>query len=615
VSDAVRAAEQAHHWFEARQLPEALEASVTAGLGADRVGALPEAARHFERALEIWPNVPAADERLAVDQVDVTLRTITVNLLMGNFNRGRSLCEQALQDIDVRADPLRAAMLYERLGRARWDMDDNTAIDAYEEAVRIVPSEPPTSERALVLAAHGQILMLQGRFTDAIAACEQAIEVAKAAGARQPEGHARNTLGCTLAGIGRDDEGIVELQHALAIAHDVDNVEDIGRAYINLTESLNKASRFAESIEIAFEGLEQVRRYGIDRTVGVYLTSNLVDALWVTGRWEEALEQAEAIVARRPEGHWNYFTPGSLLAETGRFEEAAAVLSGVTLPEGGEAMFQGLADHADAIAALSLWQGRPEEVAAGIQSALDQLPESYQHDRGGALFWRLTWASADLAERARARHDEAAEQVAIADAEHAHAVLAELVGRPGEHGSRPTLGCAAHVALAAAEVTRARGEPDPDAWRRTRAEWEHLDVIYRASYARFREAEARLATGDRDGAREVLDGLSARVRELGAEPLAQAVDALATRAGLAEVASPPASAVPANGPALTRRERQVLGLVTEGLSNGQIAERLFISTKTASVHVSNILAKLGVSSRTEAAALAVRDGLVDEPVG
>ena len=66
---------------------------------------------------------------------------------------------------------------------------------------------------------------------------------------------------------------------------------------------------------------------------------------------------------------------------------------------------------------------------------------------------------------------------------------------------------------------------------------------------------------------------------------------------------------PSGPEALTPREREVVSLLAEGLTNSQVAERLYISPRTAAVHVSNILAKLGMSSRTEVAAWAVREGL------
>jgi DNA-binding NarL/FixJ family response regulator len=147
------------------------------------------------------------------------------------------------------------------------------------------------------------------------------------------------------------------------------------------------------------------------------------------------------------------------------------------------------------------------------------------------------------------------------------------------------------------------------------AAWERLGQPYRAAYAWFRQAEALLAAGDRDTAAAVLGRAAAITGRLGARPLDGEIQALARRArlGLAPPVGATAQAAGAPAPAtqlgLTPREVEVLALVAAGRSNRQIAQALFISPKTVGVHVSNILAKLGVASRVEAAAVAHRLGL------
>jgi DNA-binding CsgD family transcriptional regulator len=127
-------------------------------------------------------------------------------------------------------------------------------------------------------------------------------------------------------------------------------------------------------------------------------------------------------------------------------------------------------------------------------------------------------------------------------------------------------------------------------------------------YALSREGARLLDAGDRAGARAALGSAVAEAEKIGAGLVVQQAQGLLDRAGLTGQAE---EGRPAEGPdsgtdSLTARERQVLALVAEGLTNGQIAERLFISAKTASVHVSAILRKLGVSTRTEAALRAAR---------
>jgi DNA-binding CsgD family transcriptional regulator len=183
---------------------------------------------------------------------------------------------------------------------------------------------------------------------------------------------------------------------------------------------------------------------------------------------------------------------------------------------------------------------------------------------------------------------------------------------------RAARGCwvvAAWHALGLAEVTRQHGRADPAAWATAVVAWERLGQPYRAAYAGFRQAEALLATGDRTTAAVVLGRAAASTGRLGARPLDGEIQALGRR-GRLDLAPPTGVAAPAAdvpGPAaqlgLTPREAEVLALVAAGHSNRQIAQALFISPKTVGVHVSNILAKLGVAGRVEAAAIAHRLGL------
>jgi len=171
-------------------------------------------------------------------------------------------------------------------------------------------------------------------------------------------------------------------------------------------------------------------------------------------------------------------------------------------------------------------------------------------------------------------------------------------------------------ALGEAEWSRLQGRPDPQAWQRTAEHWERLKLPYRAAYARFRQAEALLAGwAPRAQIQPVLQGAHLTAVALGAGPLRGEIELLAGRSRLgleqpvAAVAALESVSSPAASLGLTRRETEVLALVAEGRTNRQIGQALFITPKTASVHVSRILAKLGVAGRGEAAAIAHRLGL------
>ncbi|MGE5155913.1 MAG: helix-turn-helix domain-containing protein, partial [Betaproteobacteria bacterium] len=216
---------------------------------------------------------------------------------------------------------------------------------------------------------------------------------------------------------------------------------------------------------------------------------------------------------------------------------------------------------------------------------------------------------------ARARREPDIERGAVASGE---ALLERMRERHADVvATRPAfvLMSKAWLLLAEAEATRLHRRPDPQAWVAGVSAWDQLDRPYPAAYARWRESEARLAArGDRGAAAAALAASLETAKRLRAEPTAREIMGLAVRARL-NLASGAAPSAPATVDAaldlgLTGREREVLALLALGRTNRQIAEELFISGNTAGVHVSNILGKLGVAGRGEAAALAYRLGLV-----
>jgi DNA-binding CsgD family transcriptional regulator len=178
-------------------------------------------------------------------------------------------------------------------------------------------------------------------------------------------------------------------------------------------------------------------------------------------------------------------------------------------------------------------------------------------------------------------------------------------------------------ALVAAERARADGRGEAAAWSQAVAAWQSADEPYPLAYALLRLAEAHCAVGDPQSAAGPVQQAHAIAERLGAAPIAAEAAALARRARLSldltraprQEPTPRTQKEPADELArfgLTEREREVLLLLAAGRSNPEIAQALFISAKTASVHVSNILAKLGVSGRVEAAAVAHRLGFVPQ---
>jgi DNA-binding CsgD family transcriptional regulator len=610
----------AYHWYAAHDVGAALLASVRAGLAAESTYALAEAQGHYERALELWAQAPEAAARSPLDRPALLQRAADAAMLTGEAGRAVALADQALAAVDRAAEPLRAGALLERLGRYQWmSVDSGAAMEALEEAVTVIPAEPPSRERARALAAHGQLLMLRARNLEAVSRCEEAIAAARRVGARAEEGQALNTLGTALCGLGRVDEGVGRLQQARRIAEDLGSPEDVGRVYHNLTGVLIDAGRAEAGLAQALEARDTAGRLGSVRLYGAGAIAHAVDALTLLGRWAEAEQLLDELDLELPERGINTFTAHGLIARgqlrlwRGDTAGARADLESVLVRGRRGLEPHGAAPLLAALARVATWDGDLEEARAAAGRGLALLAGC----ENGRLVTQLgqagVEAEAQRAETARARRSAGqlaeARQVAARFLERIRAVAA---------GQRLTGMAGAELVTAEAEWSRVEGASDPAGWAAAVAAWEALGFPFPAAYARLRQAEAMLAAGAaRTAVGPVLRPAWAVARDLGASWLTREATALARRARIdldRDAASEPAPAAPSPGQelGLTPREQEVLVLVADGRTNRQIAELLFIADKTASVHVSRILAKLGVANRSEAAAAAHRLGLTGD---
>jgi DNA-binding CsgD family transcriptional regulator len=265
-----------------------------------------------------------------------------------------------------------------------------------------------------------------------------------------------------------------------------------------------------------------------------------------------------------------------------------------------------------AISTMRLWQGRLDDAADGITDAVEALSKvdyaPWLHDFA-EVYATAARIAADRAELMRARRSEDV-GVAVAMAEDALARLRTLLASVPE-GRQPPRAVAYH-ALTVAELSRAAGASDPAAWADAGEQFRQLDEVYTLAYSLFRQAESLLVhrpRGQPSSAYLLADAHLITTR-LGEKPLRAAIEAFAqrSRVRLGERSDRPADAFAEQG--ITPREREVLELLAQGASNHQIAQALVISEKTASVHVSHILSKLGARNRTEAAAIAHRLGVI-----
>jgi DNA-binding CsgD family transcriptional regulator len=273
-----------------------------------------------------------------------------------------------------------------------------------------------------------------------------------------------------------------------------------------------------------------------------------------------------------------------------------------------DSMWLGPAGHGGAEAAA--WAGDPERAWQDATRALAGMETEYVF-YSGRVHAVAARAAADLAERALAARDPGTAAEMRARAERTLERMEAMLAPERWPDGPPPADSLGYGAMIAAEVARASGTPEPLAWAAAAGRMESVGYRFDAAYCRWRQAEALLAVGgDRSAAGELLACALEPAVAMGAGPLRREIEGLAQRARI-----PLGGAAPAAGAGelerlrLTEREHAVLALVAEGRTNREIGETLFISEKTASVHVSRILSKLGVRSRVEAATAAHRLGI------
>jgi DNA-binding CsgD family transcriptional regulator/tetratricopeptide (TPR) repeat protein len=591
-------------WYAAHDMPRALAASVRAGREAIDAFAPAEARQHLERALEVWRSVPEAEAWAATDLVEVLRLCARATFHGGDPERALTLLKQALDLIDADADPERAALVVEQRYNTWRALGDGGGLEEVEEALARLPEESPTPGRAALLTSLANSLLLTG--DDRVPEVGRtALEAARAVGAKRQEANALLTLGSSLTYLDDSQEGESLLREGLRLALDAHDHETALRGYVNLSDALEARGRHREAAAAAQEGVELAGRVGLTRNFGAYLIGNVVEPLVRLGDWAEATRLGQEVLAIGLTGIFPASVTellGYMAAKAGRLDEAQQDIRMARrqLGDNREPQFSQTLLYIEAEVA----RARGDLTAAAELVAIGLAESTAWSAR---YSWPLIWLGAritgDEAVRAQDRHEAPGVVVET------HVASAHLAGYVGT--SFPA--AQAYRAMTAAEQLRGQGEPAVAAWQEALRACEVAGDLWPLTYTRYRLADALCGTGDRSTAADLLRQAARAGERMGAQPLLDDVLALARRARIdldatGQTASPTPDSVPFG---LTDREREVLALVAAGRSNGQIAAALFISPKTASVHVSNILAKLGVSGRVEAAAVAHRLGLLE----
>jgi DNA-binding CsgD family transcriptional regulator/tetratricopeptide (TPR) repeat protein len=613
------AAAIAHHYHRAGDQPEALRSAIRAADAATNAHAEADAAQFLERALELWERVVEPTTAADFDHVDLLVRTAMAHRNTDDQRRA-TLMNEALREAraDDTDDP-RVPMLLQQRAMAEWGLGRGEASRAsLDLARRLLPDDAPVSQRISLTISRMKLATLQSRYAEAITLAEEVRP-------QLPDGRegelllseTYNHFGLALIMTDRHEEGVAALRESAELARRNGDYVLLGISYVNLADALQLSGRSDEARAVTEEGLGEV-------------DAGVPGAAWLpTMAAELAIDRGDYAEAEEQLRHTGR-TTGNTRVNVGLRRAELALCRGddavarASLEEVEALLVDSLEPQFVAVAGvlraeLDRRSGHPVGAREAVESALERL-EFCSDDtvRLGRLALTGVAVEADLAQRARDLGDEAAATDAIARAGVmlSRAEAAAAAGRPLE---------TAYYASARAQMLRACGQDPGEAWNDAAETWRVLGRRLSVAVALWHGAEACLARGRRDSAAESAGRALGLARELGAAWLVRELEGLVARARLtvdADASGAPALAGPGGDAAgaasddgdpfgLTPRERQVLTLVARGATNREVGAELFMAEKTASVHVSRILAKLDVRSRTEAAAVAHRLGLAE----
>jgi DNA-binding CsgD family transcriptional regulator len=594
--------EMARHWHQAGELDRALDASLRAGATYSQMYAFGDAYAAYSRVLDLVERVPHD-----LDLSEVRLLAAEAAHHVGDPDRARELLELVRGDTD---DPHTRALAAERIGALHLMYGDGEAGErAFAEALALVP-EGETS--VLTARIQGGLALLGvgwSRLDDAERAGTEGLRIARAVGARREEGIALNALGTTAALRGDLGRAVDMLREALAIAREVEDPWDLGAAYVNLSHVLGMAGRLDECVELGRVGIVELTRFGQQRVQGSLLLNNVSEILVEAGRFDEAGALVSEALSRHPRGiraapllrlaAHIAMVEGDLTTAWERCEQARLALESETAP------VSWMRIVVETAAEIDLWAGRPEAAYDAVADGLDLVAGTDDEALAGTL---VALGMRALADAATVHRDRRSRTRLASQRARLEAALHRMQAHPAAGGQPED---PAVLGWVEAERARFDGDRVGDLWAVSAEAWADLRRPFRAAYARWRDAEARLAVGVSADSLGALRSAHSAAQALGARRLVEEVETLARwyRADLlpAEVEERADDLLAAYG--LTEREREVLAALAAGHTNREIADELVISVKTASVHVSNILRKLDVDGRQEAARIAHRLGV------
>jgi DNA-binding CsgD family transcriptional regulator/tetratricopeptide (TPR) repeat protein len=625
--DAAVAPRLARHWFEAGDFERAFLASLAAATAAERQSAYAEAATHLERALDLWDR--AGDAPSGVSRADTLERAAWAAFLAGDFDRSAVLAGAALDELGPTPDRSHLIRVLDLLSRAegRAGVDAPAAMAALAalDSQGLAPAD-----RIFVESYRALVLDGPGRLREALEIARPLVAEAHATGSFRVHAHAARVLAIFLHWI--DPVAALDLLDPLRTEAAALG-DDVYRTDLEVTSSriMLDAGLYDRLVATVPDALEFAGRTGLGRWARPELRYNLAHGYLLLGQLAQSLEQVDLAGMDLPTGRIRALleTVGALAATaTGAYGAAAEHLEASRLPNATPEAELGRGFLATARAQLAFAERRFDDVQRIVEATAPRVLASEGYTAMTDTIWSMAEvglaAVAEQVERARAAGDAAVGHTLAAVTVRIHGWVDEAL-RQREGAGLQALGeQAGNESMIAGHIARIEGRDEPGLWAAAAKRFPERSV--EALTARYRQAEAMLAARiPREDVRSVIVDAHASAVDIGAMPLSGRFEALARRARIALGAADapagpeelPGTAREARSPGnvalrkrgLSDREIEVLTLVAAGFSNAEIGNRLFISAKTASVHVTHILGKLDVSTRTEAATIGVRLGL------
>jgi DNA-binding NarL/FixJ family response regulator len=603
------AAELARHALAAHDLETAVRASVRAGDEAMAVGGPDEAARHYETALELLAD-PDRNAPEGLDVAALVVRTSEAVTASGHAHRARKLVEEHLDRVSDLTAQQRALLLVAMAAAALMTETPEGALEATTDALDLLPDEP-TPARARLLGVHALANAAFGHDDLAAGFAMEALSLAQKLDLASVVADATTTLAGIDQRAGETDSAERSLTHIVEAARHTGDTTAMMRGQAFLGELyLERAEldRAQEAFHLAYETGQRAGRpwapYGFDARFMQAITA------YQAGRWDDVLRITEI------SGTTGTVPPPVAAALLNAVRMAVAVGRGD--PGALELLAEiaplwprdGMLPVTSGAAAIDAYGDRGQ--VAAMLAIHDQAVEVTGRTWSALFAARIRLSALVLGQLANAAATAtAAERPGLlAPAPDLLAAVAEVRKRVKKRNRPFGPEGLAWFARADAEHLRLRwlADVDPPEPEQLVAAWQRTVEAFTASAQPFETARSQTrlagvlrALGRTAEARRHSDPARATAHELGAEPLL---------AELRQQGTAPRARETARSGELTVRETEILGLVAAGRSNAEIARQLFISAKTVSVHVSNILAKLGAGGRTEAAAIARRDGLL-----